>query len=338
MESLEGLYARHDGYVSQRWSGYLPILDREFAARRGERIRLLEIGIQNGGSLELWAKYFTDAEILVGNDVDPRCGDLTFADARIATVVGSITKPSTISAIRAISDRFDIVIDDGSHRSDDIIAAFVDLFPALESGGVYVIEDLHCSYFSSYGGGLFAQASALGFLRRLVDVINVEHWGLELSPSDVLQPLSRKEIGPAFLAALPAIASIEFHDSMAIIRKGNNPASRLGARVVVGTSAPVDAGPLKESDRPLAVEPQMPDQAAVDPLVQERVIDELRSVVDELEKRQSSLLHQIKERDAELAAVWRRLERILASPSYRVMNGPRRAFRALFRRGVSGSS
>ena len=47
---------------------------------------------------------------------------------------------------------FDIIIDDGSHHSDDIIQAFRSLFDKLRPGGVYSVEDLHASYWESLGG------------------------------------------------------------------------------------------------------------------------------------------------------------------------------------------
>ena len=34
-----------------------------------------------------------------------------------------------------------IIIDDGSHKSDDITTSFKYLFPKLKNGGLYVVED-----------------------------------------------------------------------------------------------------------------------------------------------------------------------------------------------------
>ena len=41
---------------------------------------------------------------------------------------------------------FDIVIDDGSHVNKHILASFKQLVGKLKPGGIYVIEDLGCSY------------------------------------------------------------------------------------------------------------------------------------------------------------------------------------------------
>ncbi len=331
MESLATLYGNHRGKVSQRWESYLTVLDRTLGERRHDPVRLLEIGVQNGGSLEVWASYLPEARVLVGTDIDPRCGALTFTDPRIRLVVGDVTDPAVQQQVADHADRFDVIIDDGSHRSSDIIDTFVALYPLLEDGGVYVIEDLHCSYYASYGGGLFTQRSALGFLRRLVDVVNHDHWGLERTAGQHLQPLVDQPLPPSFIDALPTIASVAFHDSMGVIRRDHGPRPRLGNRIVAGDVAAVDTGPLTEAGRPLVGEPQLESADNVDPLAHETELRQLR-------EERARLVHREKELTQELGEVWRRLERTLASPSYRLMNGPRRIFRALFRRGVSGSS
>lgn len=325
MDSLATLYAQHAGRVSQRWSSYLDVFERTFGPIRPHQVRLLEVGVQNGGSLELWAQYFPQAKVLIGSDIDERCGDLTFDDPRISVVVGDVTTEEVQRRVRAISDGFDVIIDDGSHRSDDIIETFVAMYPLLDEGGVYVIEDLHCSYFSSFGGGLFAQRSAMGFLRRLVDVVNENHWGLDRDAAAHLGPLVDRPLNGEFLAALPTIASLEFYDSMCVIRRDAGTQPRLGERIVTGSVAAVDPAPLAESGRHLVGERQVASAADLDPLEHEVRLQEL------LEDR-ARRVHLEKELRQELQEVWKRLDRILASPSYRLMNGPRRIFRVLFRR------
>ena len=46
----------------------------------------------------------------------------------------------------------DVIIDDGSHIGEHVCTTFEALFPSMAAGGVYVIEDLHTSYWPSYGG------------------------------------------------------------------------------------------------------------------------------------------------------------------------------------------
>jgi hypothetical protein len=323
--ALSALYREHQGRVSQKWSSYLPIYERELGVRRQDALGLLEIGVQNGGSLEIWARYFPEARLLVGCDIDPHCGALTFDDGRIHVLVGDVTDGDVQGRIEALAPTFDVILDDGSHRSPDIIAAFIALFPRLEEGGVYIIEDLHCSYDEGFGGGLFAQRSALSFLRRLVDVINVAHWGLDRSASEVLAPLVEGPLPAELIAALPSIASIEFLDSVCIIRRDGAPDPRLGTRTVAGQVADVDDAMLREVGNPYSVERQTESAANVDPLDHEVTIRRLMTEAAAQE-------HAMRVLAAELELITAQRDRIVTSRSWRLMGVPRRIFRALFRR------
>ena len=88
-KTLQQLYSEHDGKVSDKWSLYLNVYDRVFSYYRNENISLLEIGVQNGGSLEIWSKYFSNAINLVGCDIDLKCSKLNYIDSRISVVVNN---------------------------------------------------------------------------------------------------------------------------------------------------------------------------------------------------------------------------------------------------------
>lgn len=73
-----------------------------------------EIGVQNGGSLELWAKYLPEGSEIVGLDIDPAVAGLRFHGAITAHVV-YITDAAAVTAL--LGDKmFDVIIDDGSHN------------------------------------------------------------------------------------------------------------------------------------------------------------------------------------------------------------------------------
>jgi hypothetical protein len=60
--SLYDLMASHKGKLSDKWHLYVTEYDRIFSPLRNRPITLLEIGIHNGGSLEIWSNYFTNAK------------------------------------------------------------------------------------------------------------------------------------------------------------------------------------------------------------------------------------------------------------------------------------
>ena len=147
---------------------------------KDENIRLLEIGIQNGGSLEIYSKYFKNAELILGCDINLKCKNLSYEESNIQIVVGDATQNEVFKQITE-NQKFDIIIDDGSHTSLDIIKTFCLYFNQLNDGGIFIIEDLHCSYWQRFSGGLFHPLSSINFFKRLVDVLNFEHWGIARS-------------------------------------------------------------------------------------------------------------------------------------------------------------
>ncbi len=61
-KSLEQTRLEHNGKVSDKWELYVNEYDRIFSPYRDRPLNLLEIGIQNGGSLEIWPTYFPYAQ------------------------------------------------------------------------------------------------------------------------------------------------------------------------------------------------------------------------------------------------------------------------------------
>lgn len=229
--TLKELYSDHTGLVSDKWELYLTEYDVLFAPYRRLEINMLEIGVQNGGSLEIWAKYFSTARRIVGCDINPLCRNISFASDAIRFVPGDINDIETLAAIQEHASKFDIIIDDGSHVSSDIIHTFSILFPLLAENGTYVIEDLHCSYWSRFEGGLTAKKSAISFLKKLIDVVNFEHWGMSGTRQDILAQFDARALSEEDLAM---IHSVSFSNSLCIITKRSEEHTALGRRWVVG--------------------------------------------------------------------------------------------------------
>jgi hypothetical protein len=144
--------------------------------RRRSVRRVLEIGIGGGSdpalggsSLRMWQAYFPDARI-VGLDLFPK--DVT--GPRITTLVCDQSDPAALRAVWDAHGPFDVVIDDGSHEGPHVDITFRTLFPLLEDGALYVIEDTHTSYLEMYDGGPPGTApTAASVTKELVDAIHL---------------------------------------------------------------------------------------------------------------------------------------------------------------------
>lgn len=157
------------------WHWYTRDYDRHFAPLREEPVRVLEIGIggyadpdAGGGSLRMWKSYFRRG-IVVGIDLFDKPG---VAEPRIRTLAGSQDDPNFLARVAAQHGPFDIVIDDGSHLNEHVLASFAALFPHVRPGGFYVIEDHQTAYWPQYGGSSGPEAgpgTSVGLLKALLD-------------------------------------------------------------------------------------------------------------------------------------------------------------------------
>ena len=119
---------------------------------RERSVTMIEIGVWRGGSLQMWKKYLGPSAQIVGIDIDPECK--SFEEPQVAVRIGDQADPAFLQGIVDEFGPIDIVLDDGSHRPDDIAASFAALYPQLERNGVYIVEDTRTSYMPDYDGGL----------------------------------------------------------------------------------------------------------------------------------------------------------------------------------------
>jgi len=203
LPSLVALFRQHSGRLIDKWDIYLPIYERHFSQFRDRSIRMLEIGVQHGGSLQLWKKYFGEQASIVGVDIDPRCKG--FTENGVNVEIGDQADAGFLSWLISKYGEFDIVIDDGSHISANQLCTFKGIWPHLRDGGSYLVEDCHCSYFPNYGGGFRSPGSFVEFAKGTVDEMNA-FW----SPDpNVLKPSQ-------LTAELGAVA---FYDSVVVFEK-----------------------------------------------------------------------------------------------------------------------
>lgn len=245
MKNLKELYQEHQGKSSDKWDIYLETYHDILSGKQESLKNLLEIGVQNGGSLDIWSKYFPNAANIVGCDINPDCARLEYANKTIKVVIGNSSTPEITNRITEISPTYDLIIDDGSHNSSDIIKSFLLYFPVLEKDGIYIVEDLHCSYWQEWEGGLYDPYSSIAFLKKLADITNIEHWGIERSASEYLSSFyEHYDCAGLDKVDYSEIHSVSFINSLCIITKKSSKQNLLGLRHVVGEDEEVVVGNL----------------------------------------------------------------------------------------------
>ena len=117
---------------------YTPYYHELFKDKKDSIKKVLEIGIQAGASLFMWRDYFPNAEIY---GIDIQSTKLDFIRIHCFQYDQSDAKQLQ-NFIDTVGGDFDLIIDDGSHRSDDQIFTANFLRKYLSPNGTYIIEDV----------------------------------------------------------------------------------------------------------------------------------------------------------------------------------------------------
>ena len=198
-----------------RWAHYFPIYERWFEAYRGKEIVFVEVGVQNGGSIQMWRNYFGKDAKIVGIDVLPVCKQFEDADENIFVEIGSQDDPNFWAAFKEKYPRVDILLDDGGHEMNQQLVTFREMFPHIKDGGLYACEDCHTSYWDEWGGGLKREGTFIEFTKNLLDELNAFHTNGELPPT-----YNTLNMG-----------GIHFYDSVVIVEKKKIPFKPFDLRI-----------------------------------------------------------------------------------------------------------
>jgi hypothetical protein len=200
---LLDIYAGNTGPAVHKWHHYLPIYERHFGPRRGTPVRFLEIGVAEGGSLQMWRRWLGDDAVLFGIDVNPACAALDGQAGQVR--IGSQGDPTFLASVVAEMGGVDVVLDDGSHQRRHIMASLKALLPQITVGGIYMIEDLSTAYLASYGGGYRAPGNFFNVVRNLID--DMHRW-YHSRPAHYDPSLSE------------GISGVHVYDSVVVLDKG----------------------------------------------------------------------------------------------------------------------
>lgn len=130
-----------EGPLVHKVAHYFDIYERHFSRFRGRQVVLLEIGVQSGGSIELWKAYFGTHLVYHGIDVNPNCAQFDDPARNVFVHVGDATDKQFVLSLARRIGHIDIVLDDGSHESAHMRASFEALYPLVSKTGVYLVED-----------------------------------------------------------------------------------------------------------------------------------------------------------------------------------------------------
>jgi len=196
-----------------KWSNYFEIYEMHLSRFRGSKINLLEIGIDGGGSLQMWKWYFGQKAKIFGIDIDE---SKLFEEAKIKTFQCDQANRDQLKEVIGRMPRLDIVIDDGGHTMEQQIATFEVIYPVMSDNGVYICEDTHTSFMEEYGGGIKSKRTFMAVIKKHIEQLSAYH--------------SREQVPMTDFTA--STDSMHFYNSVVVIEKGiQEIPAKLSARI-----------------------------------------------------------------------------------------------------------
>ncbi len=212
-------FLTNDGKVIHKWVHYFPVYERHFSWYCNKSLTFLEIGVAKGGSLPMWQRFFGPLAKIVGIDHEEKC-----KAHEAAGIFVRIGDQADERFLQSVIDEFgvpDVVLDDGSHRMEETAKSFQFLYPRMPKNAVYMVEDVHTSYWPEFGGGIDNPNTFVNLSKSFVDRLNADH--------------SRGRIEPDFITR--QTFGISFYDSVIVFEKGDvwrKEAPRSGRRPIFG--------------------------------------------------------------------------------------------------------
>ena len=128
----------------EKGHGYAKYYEKHLKSFKKENINILEIGSYSGASASSFAKYFFKSKIFC---IDVNISNFKYSSKRIKVYgidVGN--KKMIYNFLKKVKEqdeitKFDLIIDDGSHKLSDILNSLNFFLDKLNDGGYYVIED-----------------------------------------------------------------------------------------------------------------------------------------------------------------------------------------------------
>tara|TARA_R110000824_G_scaffold185608_1_gene366571 strand:- start:1352 stop:2029 length:678 start_codon:yes stop_codon:yes gene_type:complete len=212
MNDLEDyFYNKPKTYPLRKWVHYFHAYDKHFSRFRGKSPVVMEIGVDHGGSLEMWKDYFGEGCKIYGVDANPRCQTIDLPDVQI--FIGDQENPALWEEIKKVVPKVDILIDDGGHTMGQQKVTFVQMYDHIKSDGVYLCEDTHTSYRPAYGGGYKNNNSFIEYSKNFVDMLNAYHID-GYAPGD--EPFGK--VGD-YLPFRRTTESLHYYDSIIVLEK-----------------------------------------------------------------------------------------------------------------------
>ena len=159
---------------SQKYTSYMKAYKDLMGNLNSPPKVIVEIGIANGGSLELWRRVFGDQVRIIGVDLNPNAVKLRNLGYEVLIAdMGTSAGWNKLHDLLG-NEKVTILIDDGGHTNPQQIFSISRGIPLLAPGGYLFIEDFHSAFMADFGNP--SRFSSWNFLAELAEDFQKNHF------------------------------------------------------------------------------------------------------------------------------------------------------------------
>ena len=163
----------------------------------------------------MWKEYFHPDSTIVGIDIDKSCQAHEIAEQNVFVRIGSQADPTFLANVNGEFGPFDIILDDGSHKTHHQIFSFGALFrDALNDEGCYMVEDTHSNYWLKL---VDSPETFIDVAKHMVDMLHEVYVDRKETQFRHGHEDALKEAQLSYLSA--NLDGVYFHDSIVVLDK-----------------------------------------------------------------------------------------------------------------------
>ena len=166
--SLYKLFRKSKKY-SIKWSNYFQVYEKKFSKYRNKKIKFVEIGVANGGSLFMWKNYFGKKAKIIGIDLNPNAKKLEKYGFKI--YIGNQSDKKFWDKFYKKEGKIDLILDDGGHKNLQQISTVHHSIPFIRDGGKIIVEDTSTSYLKKEFNNP-SKYSFINYSKKIIDIIH----------------------------------------------------------------------------------------------------------------------------------------------------------------------
>lgn len=139
--TFQSYYKQHTtGRGIWKWNNALDAYQRHFGGLAGEPLSVAEVGVQSGGSLQMWTTVLGKQIKMYGLDINPACK--SFEEPNVIVTIGDQADWKMWEGFFVTAKGLDILVDDGGHEPIQMLTSLKASFAYIRPGGYIAIEDI----------------------------------------------------------------------------------------------------------------------------------------------------------------------------------------------------